>query len=406
MIGRRHVLYVEGYDPQGAEGYHDIFRRQWRRFLKIWPLQSKIGDLVLDSEDLAHWTVEAAGPNWRVETRYEFLRQEQAIRANMAQPLWRIVMRAVGWMFDYHLSGTMIRIARASHQYALALLAFHLMLLVWIALGVAAGWAAALALASGVGLPFSIAVAFGVAAGLAAFVLLKPVADYFFVVQIGSHWPSMLDYARGAPSCFDHAIEAGARRLVEILRTTDADEVLLIGHSGGGQTAPAIAVRALELDPDLGRRGPALVLLTLGSILPGAALHPRAQRLRGQVKRLASEPSLRWIDAQARKDVFNFWDFDPVEGLGLTLDAPRENPIVWRVRFRDMLAPKFYKKLRSNFFRMHYQFIMANDMRSYYDHFMVVAGPVPVVEWAQDGRAVAARFDAEAAYRPPDPSPA
>ena len=26
LIRRRHVLYVEGYDPQGAEGYHNLFQ--------------------------------------------------------------------------------------------------------------------------------------------------------------------------------------------------------------------------------------------------------------------------------------------------------------------------------------------------------------------------------------------
>ena len=34
LIRRRHVLYVEGYDPQGAEGYHNLFSRSFRRFLK------------------------------------------------------------------------------------------------------------------------------------------------------------------------------------------------------------------------------------------------------------------------------------------------------------------------------------------------------------------------------------
>src|SRR5690606_35745332 len=74
MIRRRHVIYVEGYDPQGAQGYHNLFERSFRRFLKNWPLKTTIGALQIDSEDLAHWTVDAAGPNWAVTTRYDFLR--------------------------------------------------------------------------------------------------------------------------------------------------------------------------------------------------------------------------------------------------------------------------------------------------------------------------------------------
>ena len=106
------------------------------------------------------------------------------------------------------------------------------------------------------------------------------------------------------------------------------------------------------------------MLLTLGSIMPGAALHPKAVQLRTVVARLAVEPSISWIDCQSRKDVMNFWDFDPVAGIGVAVGAARCNPLVWKLRFREMLSPEFYKRLRLNFFRMHYQFIMANDRRA------------------------------------------
>jgi hypothetical protein len=138
------------------------------------------------------------------------------------------------------------------------------------------------------------------------------------------------------------------------------------------------------------------VLLTLGSIAPGAALHPKATKLRAVFARIAVEPSITWIDSQSRKDVLNFWDFDPVAGLGIDAGSGRCNPIVWRVRFRDMLSPKFYKRIRLNFFRLHYQFIMANDQRAPYDYFMLVSGPVTVARWAKDPHAALALFDADA----------
>ena len=97
LIARRHVIYVSGYDPQGAEGYYRLFARSWKRFLTIWPLATKLGPLELDSEDFAHWIIEAAGPNWQVSTRYEFLRQEHMIRANMAEPMRRQVPQRRAW---------------------------------------------------------------------------------------------------------------------------------------------------------------------------------------------------------------------------------------------------------------------------------------------------------------------
>jgi uncharacterized membrane protein YeaQ/YmgE (transglycosylase-associated protein family) len=398
MIRRRHVIYVEGYDPQGAEGYYSLFERSFRRFLKHWPLEAKVGELQIDSDDFAHWDIEASGPNWRVETRYDFLRQEQMIRANMAQPMWRQVPRALSWAFNYLFSGALFRVFRASWPYGLAIVHFQMLLLYWLALSALGGWLAAHLSAAYLGLPFVIAVVVGVLGAVAVFNLLRPLADRLFVVQINSHWPYLLEYARGGPSCFDRAIEAGAQHLVDTARANVVDEIVVVGHSGGGVTAPAVVARALELDPEVGRRGPPVVLLTPGSLMPGIGLHRGAVKVRAVIERIAVEPSILWIDVQARKDALNFWNFDPVAGIGIEAGSRRCNPLIWRVSFRDMLAPAFYGKLRWNLFRMHYQFIMANDMRAPYEYIMLVCGPLPVERWARHGREALASFGADAAY--------
>ena len=396
MIRRRHVIYVEGYDPQGAEGYYGLFGRAWKRYLKIWPLKSRLGELELDSQDFAHWDIETSGPNWQVFTRYDFLRQEHIIRANMAEPLLRLVPRALRWTLDYLVSGAIVRVLRASWEFGLALIHFQMMMLWWIALSVGGGWLVALKATHDLGLPGVVGALVGAAAAVAIFLALRPLANRWFVIQINSHWPYLCEFARGEATCFDAPIEACAQRVIAAVRANESDEIIVVGHSGGGALAPVVVARALERDPDLGRRGPPIVLLTLGSIMPGAALHPKAVQLRTVVARLAVEPSISWIDCQSRKDVMNFWDFDPVEGIGVAAGPARCNPLVWKLRFREMLSPEFYKRLRLNFFRMHYQFIMARDRRAPYDYFMLMCGPVPVATWAGNASAVAAAFAEDA----------
>jgi hypothetical protein len=399
LIRRRHVIYVEGYDPQGAEGYYRLFDRSWRRFLKIWPLKARLSELQLDSPEFARWDIEASGPNWQVFTRYDFLRQEQMIRANMAEPLARQMPRALAWAFDYLASGAIFRVLRASAYFGLVLIYFQMMLIAWIALPLAGGWLAALATAHALGLIgplgwFAGALA-GAAAAVAIFLLLRRLAGRWFIVQINNHWPYLCEFARGEATCFDAPIEAGAQRVIAAVRANEADEIIVVGHSGGGALAPAVIVRALELDPELGRRGPPLVLVTLGSIAPGAALHPKAGKLRTVFARLAIEPSVLWIDSQSRADVLNFWNFDPVAGIGAEVAGTRCNPLIWKVRFGDMLSRRFYWRIRFNFFRLHYQFIMASDRRAPYDYFMLVCGPVPVAAWARDPNGVLAAFGSD-----------
>jgi len=234
------------------------------------------------------------------------------------------------------------------------------------------------------------------AVGVAVFVVLRPLADRWFVMQVVNGWPYLREYARGKPTGYDRPIELLARRIVAAARANEADEILLLSHSAGGAISPTVMARALEIDPDLGRHGPTVILMTVGSLLPAFALHPRAERLRASMQRVAIEPAVLWIDCQARKDVMNFYDFDPVEGVGIHLGAEHRNPLVWSVRLRDMLSGENYRRRRANYFRMHYQFIMGNDLRAAYDFFMLVCGPVSAADWARRGDEIVKTFPAEA----------
>jgi hypothetical protein len=396
MIRRRHVFYVEGYVPLSVDVYYDIFRRSWQRFIRVWGCESKLSELILDSGAVAHWDIETSGPNWRVDTRYELLRLQHVVRADMAQPLMRQVPRALAWAIDDLISGTTSRVLRASWRFGLHLIYFQVLLLLWLGLAGAAGAIAATA-AGRFGWPSVATMAAGAAAAVASFLALRPMADRLHIVQMNSCWPHQRAFGRGAPSGFDAPIEACAARLVTAARS-QVDEIVVVGHSQGGVTSMAVLARALALDPELGRRGPKVVLVTLGSVMPGVALHPSATRMREVIRRLAVEPSVSWIDCQSRKDAMNFWQFDPVEGTGVALGAQRRNPLIWPLRFKEMLSPDYYQSLRFDLFRLHFQFIKSSDRRAPFDYLMLVAGPLAVTDWATDHDALVGQFTADATF--------
>jgi hypothetical protein len=408
VIRRRHVIFVEGYDPRGAESYYGLFQRASRRFENTWAVGITLGPLQIDDEDFAHWHVEARAPNWQVATRYDFLRQEKFIRADMAQPMMRQLARALRWTVGDLVSGATLRIGRASWRFALHLLGYQGLLLIWLGLALAAGLSAGL-VADQIGLPAVVGPLAAAVAALAALVLLRPlIARSGMVLQLISCWPRMREFGRGQPTWLDRAVDAGARRLVAAALANETDELVVVGHSAGGITAPALVARALELDPDLGRRGPQLVLLTLGSVMPAAALDPAAARLREVVRRLALERSLKWIDCRSNKDHLNFWQLDPVEGIGVKL-AARCNPLIWPVPLKQMLSSQSYARLKWSPFRRHFQFIMSGDRRASYDYLMLVAGPLAVADWACNAEALAASFASDGAFggvAPADPADA
>jgi pimeloyl-ACP methyl ester carboxylesterase len=379
-VRRRHVIYVEGYDPRGAEGYFELFARTCDRFERLWPSALTVRPLEIDSPDFAHWLVEMRGPYWRTATRYEFLRLERFIRADMARPAIGHLLRGLGWTAADAASGVQLRIFRASWRFGLHLLYFQLLLIAWLALPLGSGLALG-ALAETFGWSAPAAAGIAILAAFAAAAALSPVARKQGIVQIVCCWTLMRKFGRSRPTWLDHAINVGARRVLEVAESNAADELVIVGHSTGGVISSAIVARALEIAPDLGRKGPKLVLLTLGSVMPAVALHPAAQRIRIIVGRLASASNLSWIDCQSRKDVMCFSNFDPVTGTGVEVGSTRCNPRVWPIRFKDMMSPGAYTSFRRNFFRVHYQYIMAGNRPAPYDYICLVAGPMATAEW-------------------------
>jgi hypothetical protein len=398
LIKRRHVIYVSGYDPQGPTGYYRLFQRGLQKFMETWPVRSELGPLEIESSGFAHWSVTATGPNWGVATHYEFVRYDDLFNGNLSQPLHRQIARALWWIFGDLVSGTTARIVRASPRFSLHLFLLQLALLIWLAASIAAGVLAGVATSAMLTAPLSVSLTVGAVVAVLVLIVLRPLIERWYILRINNCWPYYREFGAGQPSSFERPIGVGAERLSAAVTANEADEVVVIGHSSGGLLAPAMLARALARDPDLGRRGPRVIMLTLGSVMPAVALHPQAQPLRDIIHRIAIEPSIRWIDCQSRKDAMNFWDFDPVAGVSVQVDTERCNPLIWKVRFRDMLSPEYYARLRTNFFRMHYQFVMACDRRAAYDFFMLVCGPLPVTEWAQRGEAALAEFAADGAY--------
>ena len=118
--------------------------------------------------------------------------------------------------------------------------------------------------------------------------------------------------------------------------------------------------------------------MTVGSTSLKVALHPAARRARKRLEALARYPDLRWTEFQSLTDIINFYKCDPYARAGLTHQRSDQFPRQFRVRFREMLERETYRRVKKNFFRVHYQFISANSRRYFYDFFMICCGTRPI----------------------------
>jgi len=380
-VQHRHIVYVQGYDPRGLAQYYRMFRTELRKFGRLYQLNATISrPQVAPDGETASWTIETKASDWQTRTRYDFLRWEDLIQRDLAEPIWRTVFHAIWIYWRLVFSGTFARFWKANWRFATFITYPHFLLLIEAvcALGIAFAFAKGLE-AVGIPDPFSIAAAAALfLATLGTVLKYTENATYLLYLLSDTIWT--WEFSHRQRSEWDERIDRFARYLVKAARQSEAEEIVVVGHSSGSFLGAEIVARALKLDPSLGRHGPRVVLLTIGGNFPIVGFHAASQDFRDHLRLLAVEPSIDWIDCQSRKDVMNFFPFDPIAGHGIDVGAARRNPTIVPVRFREIIKPDHYKLFRWKFFRVHFQFVMANELPHAYDFFMIVCGPIPLSE--------------------------
>src|SRR5271163_3391 len=76
-VQRRHIIYVQGYDPRGLAQYYRMFRTELRKFDRLYQLSTTLGRPQSSSNDeIASWNIETRTDDWQTRTTYDFLRFE------------------------------------------------------------------------------------------------------------------------------------------------------------------------------------------------------------------------------------------------------------------------------------------------------------------------------------------
>jgi hypothetical protein len=379
LVRRRHVIYVPGYDPRGMAEYFRLFRTEYARFRKLYDLQGEMSrPRTSDDRFSASWDIKTEGDGWSVETTYEFLRWEDIVRRDFTRPVWWKIPRALGVLTAMFTTGAYIRFARAGWRFAIFLLYPFLVLLSLLLLSTLAGVAAARIATTVIALPTATAL-IGLAAGVASLLaLLRWTERYTYMLYLFDDHVSTHQFGDGERPDWDERFEIFAGYLVEAAKAAAVDEIVVVGHSSGSFIAVDIVARALARDPDLGRHGVDVAVLTVGANLPIVGFNPNAGWFRQRLHQLAIEPDVRWIEYQSRKDAMNFYPFDPIAGHGIDVGTERRNPTIVQVVFRHIILPESYPRFQWRFFRVHFQFVMANERPAAYDFFMIACGPFPL----------------------------
>jgi pimeloyl-ACP methyl ester carboxylesterase len=382
QVAKRIIVYVQGYDPRGLAEYYRMFRTEFRRTCELYGLTGKIAPPKDDPKRyVTTWDVTTNGDGWQVDTRYMFLRWEDIIRKDFDRPPWWKIVHMFRTMGLAIANGVVRRILRAHWRFGLFVLYPFVLAIVWLLLGALIG-TLCMHLVVALGAPSIVSNIVGVITGLGAFATFMTLTERVtYLLYMCDDMVSTHEYAHGERRDWDQRMETFAGYVADAARDSDADEVIVVGHSSGSFLAVDVLDRALTQDPQLSEHGPRVRLLTLGANLPIVGFQPAAKAFRNRVRRLAVSPEIDWVDYQSRHDIMNFCPFDPVAGLDIVLEAnERKNPHVVTVNFRDLWKPGTFRRRRWRFFRAHFQFLMANErLGAAFDYYLICCGPTDLM---------------------------
>ena len=364
-VAKRLVFHIGGYDPiTPPASAQRRFVREIARFQATWSVKAYV-DSLRDSADQSKWNVTTSGPNWQVQTDYRLVRWDDVIETFKRRTIWSRIPLGVLAFLDFVAGGALRDYLRTNWHYAgfflYPFVAFGVLVLGALVIGVYA-----------LKIGESILVASGIGLLLLAALLVGP-WRWLHLGSLFDDWIFSREYIRKGNSTIERRMERLAVEIAEAAKNSEADELLVIGHSLGAVIAVDLLDRALRRDGALGASGTPVTLITIGSSILKIGFHRAATRFRAAVERVARGPGIFWADYQARIDVLNFYNTKPMAEMALPTEY---EPVVKLVEFSRMLERRIYRRIRLRFYRLHCQFISGNDKRALYDYFMLVCGPV------------------------------
>jgi hypothetical protein len=390
LVRNRCFVQMTGYEPVGPEHQHRRFIREMARFQKTWNVEGKVSPPTVSPDGaVAGWTVETSGPNWRVTTDFHWFRWDDFVTADGAMSDWWRFPLGLAALMEFILTGTVVRYFTLAWRYG----AFFLSPLIYV-LGMM--WLAIAATRFAViraGLPYHMILAPLLWLGI--FSALRWTFGRF--VHIGyalDDWYFARDFIHRTRPKLQERLERLAHELVRLIHETEADEIIVDGHSLGAPLSLVVIDRALQLDPQLRTGSKRLHIVSTGSSLLKVALHPAAGWLREAVGRVANTPSVYWVEYQALVDIINVYKVDPLVALGLPSVG---KPIVKIFRIRLMVQEHTYRRFHLNFLRIHRQAVMGNERRYFYDYYMLCCGPIALAARVAYPDEVVAAFAADGA---------
>ena len=350
---RRHVFFIAGFDPRGAESYY-------KRLSASLPPRASVSPLEPQGAYGALW-------RWRsppTETTFEFLKWDDIVDRH-----WRAKGRlgaqvaAARALFVYYRCGLLARARNGARAVRWALLV--------MGLGPLALAVAAFAFPFAVGALGAWALPYGGWLAVPALIAALFVGDLAWrklnLEWLAKGFACIVETARGEAPSWEARCAAFVARIAEVERANEADEIVVVGHSLGAILAMKTLARYLSLGERPTRR---IVFATLGNIIPFYTWVEPGRGAMREGEAVARSPFVDWIDVTSGSDPASACRMGPLVGAEAQVTR-------WEPEFHRILKPERFRHIRRRPLDFHFQYLKPSDSEDGFDLVRMMGSPGP-----------------------------
>ncbi|MCW2457041.1 UNVERIFIED_ORG: hypothetical protein M2414_004802 [Rahnella aquatilis] len=380
VIKRRQVFYIPGFDPRGASYYHRLYCHQSKLQTKVNELDIHVSRRQRRSSYSHFWQLTTA----HTQTNYSYLGWDDIVRNNWPRGWLAIFYDVFYFLWAYLATGRVIAFARISYKqlitgfYPIVYFLFGSAMSVLLAITIAH---LLLAVLISSWMYYFLYGCISSVVMLLSMWVIKYFGDRLAVFWLMGIYVFSDKWSKNNIPNLEYRIVQFANEIIQAVQDHDNEEVVIIAHSVGTMlVVPTLAKVLNTLTGEKYFASRRVVLITLGECIPLMSLQPAARDFRVSLAQLGQDPRLFWLDYTAPTDGACFPLLDPIISCGLQR-AANAGPQLLSPRFFTLYHAKHYKKLRKDWYTMHFLYLMATDKAGKYDFFLLTAGNLSIQEY-------------------------
>ena len=374
---KRLVLNFPGFETTTSVHQIERLTAGGIKTSELWGFElrsAEIEDKPTEHKTLIHFTSSGNSASWQAETRYVHFSWADIIAKYENIPYPKNLLKHLPGYLGFFFDGSVSKYRKASKRYW-GFTVYPILLVILFALiaWMGAGWLAPMLGDSAI-LHFLIATAIFL-------ILCKFPGDRLYVNLSINDWAFARDMCFGSNPEIEERYNLFAEQLLQEVKNSAADEVLIVGHSFGSVWAIMALSKALKKDAHA-LEGKRITFLAMGSSLLKIGLVKSASFLREATSDVLKMKNLVWHEIQTKTDFVSFYKSDPFKPMGV--EVPSERLIVDRVNFKNALSKRRHRKMMKSMYLAHRQYILYCDKPVHHDFQLRVFGPFYADELARN----------------------